>query len=137
MRWFPGCLPHRQLWVSNLFKDATQWLEVDLNLRPSGCKAQNIPLHHRIPLINIQQPEYISSSVSIAISTASFFNCEEYASTVTLLHENYHGSFNMEFTVLHYNHMERLPNVINLQNSQRAVLPSGKYQTHNHSAPFS
>ena len=26
------CLPHRQLWVSNLFKVATQWLWVDLNL---------------------------------------------------------------------------------------------------------
>src|SRR5918994_2549816 len=44
------CLPHRQLWVSNLSKVATQWLEVDSNLRPSGCKAQNIPLHHRVPL---------------------------------------------------------------------------------------
>ena len=36
------CLPHRQLWVSNLSKVATQWLEVASNLRPSGCKAQNI-----------------------------------------------------------------------------------------------
>src|SRR6218665_1523314 len=45
------CLPHRQLWVSNLSNVATQWLEVDSNLRPSGCKAQNIPLHHRIPLL--------------------------------------------------------------------------------------
>ena len=26
------CLPHRQLWVSNLSKVATQWLEVDSNL---------------------------------------------------------------------------------------------------------
>jgi len=25
------CLPHRQLWVSNLSKVATQWLEVDSN----------------------------------------------------------------------------------------------------------
>src|SRR6218665_3882994 len=39
------CLPHRQLWVSNLSKVATRWLEVDSNLQPSGCKAQNIPLH--------------------------------------------------------------------------------------------
>jgi len=45
-----SCLPHRQLRVSNLSKVASQWLEVDLNMRPSGCKAQNIPLHHRVPL---------------------------------------------------------------------------------------
>src|SRR6218665_3868069 len=43
------CLPHRQLWASNLSKVTTQWLEVDSNPRPSGCKAQNIPLHHRVP----------------------------------------------------------------------------------------
>jgi len=42
------CLPQRQLWVSNLSKVAKQWLEVDLILRPSGYKAQNIPLHHLI-----------------------------------------------------------------------------------------
>src|SRR6218665_1698004 len=35
------CLPHRQLWVSNLSKVATQWLEVDSNPRLFGCKAQN------------------------------------------------------------------------------------------------
>src|SRR6218665_1510043 len=28
---------------------ATQWLEVDSNRRPSGYKAQNIPLHHHVP----------------------------------------------------------------------------------------
>src|SRR6218665_3619148 len=43
------CLPHRQLWVSNLSKVATQWLEIDSNPRHFGCKAQNIPLHHRVP----------------------------------------------------------------------------------------
>ena len=43
------CFPHRQLWVSNLSKIATQWLEVDLNLQPYGCMAQNIPLHHHVP----------------------------------------------------------------------------------------
>src|SRR5688572_29100500 len=42
------CLPHRQLWVSNLSRVATQLLEVDSNLQPFGYKAQNIPLHHRI-----------------------------------------------------------------------------------------
>ena len=42
------CLPHRQLWVSNLCKVATQWHEVDSNPRPSGCKAQNIPLRHHV-----------------------------------------------------------------------------------------
>ena len=36
------CLPHRQLWVSNFLKAATQWLEVDSNHRPSGYKAQSI-----------------------------------------------------------------------------------------------
>src|SRR6218665_2294056 len=43
------CLPHRQLWVSNLSKVATQWREVDPNPRPFGCKAQNLPLHHGVP----------------------------------------------------------------------------------------
>ena len=37
------CLPHRQLWVSNLSKVSTQWHEVDSNPRPFGCKAQNFP----------------------------------------------------------------------------------------------
>src|SRR6218665_53728 len=41
------CLPHRQLWVSNLSKVATQRLEVGSSPRPSGFKAQNKPLHHR------------------------------------------------------------------------------------------
>src|SRR6218665_1398092 len=45
------CLPHRQLWVSNLSKVATQWREVDSNPRPFGCKAQNLPLHHGVPLL--------------------------------------------------------------------------------------
>src|SRR6218665_187496 len=44
------CLPHRQLWVSNLSKVAMQWREVDSNPRPFGCKAQNSPLHHGVPL---------------------------------------------------------------------------------------
>ena len=47
------CLPHQSeevVLVSNLSKAATQWLEIDSNLRPSGCKAQNIPLHHHVPL---------------------------------------------------------------------------------------
>ena len=43
------CLPHKQLWVSNLSKVATQRCEVDSNLRPFGCKAQNLPLHHGVP----------------------------------------------------------------------------------------
>jgi len=43
------CLPHRRLWVSNLIKVATQWFEVDSNLQRSGCKSQNIPVHHRAP----------------------------------------------------------------------------------------
>ena len=47
------CLPHKQLWVSNLSKVAMQWLEVDSNRRPFGCKSQNIPLHHRVPCIYV------------------------------------------------------------------------------------
>jgi len=30
------CLPHRQLWVLNLSSNFKQWLEVDLNLRPTS-----------------------------------------------------------------------------------------------------
>jgi len=44
------CLPHRQLWVSNLSKVVMQWFKVDSKPRPFGCKPQNIPLHHRVPL---------------------------------------------------------------------------------------
>src|SRR6218665_1241904 len=40
------CLLHRQLWVSNLSKVATQWSEVDSNPRLSGCKAQTIPIQY-------------------------------------------------------------------------------------------
>ena len=43
-------LPHRQLWVINLSRFAMLWLNVDLNLWPSGDKAQSILLHcHIIP----------------------------------------------------------------------------------------
>src|SRR6218665_1477808 len=49
---FSRSLCHRQLWMSNLSKvAATQWLEVDSNLRHSAYKAQNIPLHHRVQSI--------------------------------------------------------------------------------------
>jgi len=34
------------LQMSNLSKVVTQWLEVDYNLQPSGCKAQDLPLHN-------------------------------------------------------------------------------------------
>jgi len=67
------CLPHRQLWVSNLSKVATQWLEVDSNLWPTGCKAQNILTHHRVPysihefkqviLISTESRDYCNESV--------------------------------------------------------------------------
>ena len=43
-------LPRRQLWSRNLSKIATQWLEVDSNLRPFSCKTQNIPLHHPVQI---------------------------------------------------------------------------------------
>jgi len=40
------CVSHSQLWMNNLSKVATQWLEVDSNLRPSGYKAQNTTASH-------------------------------------------------------------------------------------------
>src|SRR6218665_2066331 len=54
----PRCLTHRQLWMSYLSKVTTQWLEVNSNLRPFNCKAQNIPQdnpvpHHIITLLQI------------------------------------------------------------------------------------
>src|SRR5688572_28117394 len=38
---------HEQLRVKDLPGVPTQRLEVDSNPQPSGCKAPNIPLHHR------------------------------------------------------------------------------------------
>ena len=38
-----------QLCAKDLLKVPTRRLEVDSNLQPSGCKAPNIPLHHRNP----------------------------------------------------------------------------------------
>src|SRR6218665_1893127 len=62
------CLPHRQLWMSNLSKVATQWFEVYSNLLPSGCEAQNIGLllHHRVPrlLRSVLQSIDIGASAS-------------------------------------------------------------------------
>src|SRR5688572_16116110 len=40
---------HEQLRVKNLPRVPTRRLEVDLNPQLSGCKAPNIPLHHRAP----------------------------------------------------------------------------------------
>src|SRR6478672_5520767 len=40
---------HEQLRVKDLPRVPTRWLEVDSNPQPSGCKAPNIPLHHRAP----------------------------------------------------------------------------------------
>jgi len=58
------CLSHRQLWVSNLSKVATQWLEVFSNLRQFSCKAQNIPLHHRTPAIYICYLKFRENAVA-------------------------------------------------------------------------
>src|SRR5688572_18138540 len=38
---------HEQLRVKDLPRVPTRRLEVDSNPQPSGCKAPNIPLHHR------------------------------------------------------------------------------------------
>src|SRR6218665_4065111 len=52
------CLPHRQLSVSNLPEVTTQGRKVDSNPRIFGCKAvkaQNIPLHHGVPINDYQR----------------------------------------------------------------------------------
>ena len=64
------CLPHRQLWVSNLPKAATQWLEVDSNPRSFCCKAQNILLHHRVPPVCICN--FVLAILSVPICPLSF-----------------------------------------------------------------
>src|ERR1043165_1821526 len=38
---------HEQLLVKDLLRVPTRRLEVDTNPQPFGCKAPNIPLHHR------------------------------------------------------------------------------------------
>src|SRR5688572_8164829 len=40
---------HEQLRVKDLPRVPTRRVEVDSNPQPSGCKAPNIPLHHRAP----------------------------------------------------------------------------------------
>src|SRR5678815_4081857 len=42
---------HEQLRVKDLPRIPTRWLEVDSNQQPSSCKAPNIPLHHRAPVV--------------------------------------------------------------------------------------
>src|SRR5688572_14140742 len=44
---------HEQLRVKDLPKVPTRQLEVDSNPQPSGCKAPNIPLHHRAPKVPV------------------------------------------------------------------------------------
>src|SRR5688572_21452902 len=44
---------HEQLRVKDLPRVPTRRLQVDSNPQPSDCKAPNIPLHHRAPLIYI------------------------------------------------------------------------------------
>ena len=47
------CLPHRQLWVSNLSKVVMQWLEVDSNLRPPVARHRTYPypiVSHKVSL---------------------------------------------------------------------------------------
>ena len=46
----PKC--YRQLWVKDLPKVPMWRLEWDLNLRPSGCKAPNLPLSHHAHAFN-------------------------------------------------------------------------------------
>ena len=42
---------HEQLRVKDLPRVPTRRLEVNSSPQPSGCKAPNIPLHHRAPTI--------------------------------------------------------------------------------------
>src|SRR6188768_3789759 len=42
---------HEQLRVKDLPRVPTRRLEVDSNPQPFGCKAPNMPLHHRAPII--------------------------------------------------------------------------------------
>ena len=44
-----------------------QWLEVDLNLQPSGSKAQNILLYHHVPHLRSSLPEIFSCLSSAAL----------------------------------------------------------------------
>src|SRR5688572_28951022 len=47
---------HEQLRVKDLPRVPTRGLEVDSNPQPSGCKAPNIPLHHRAPRSMTKKP---------------------------------------------------------------------------------
>src|SRR5688572_3663471 len=46
---------HEQLRVKDLSRVPTRRLEVDSNPQPFGCKAPNIPLHHRAPQWNKEE----------------------------------------------------------------------------------
>src|SRR6218665_635801 len=47
----PKC--YRQLWVKDLPKVLTWWLEWDSNLRPSGRRAPNLPLSHHASQVHV------------------------------------------------------------------------------------
>ena len=55
---------HEQLRVKDLPRVPTRRLEVDSNPQPSGCKASNIPLHHRAP-VKCVKLEIFHSSIKI------------------------------------------------------------------------
>src|SRR6218665_3432949 len=62
-------LPHSRLQVSNLSKVTRHWPQVDLKLRSSGYKAQNIiatPLHHN------EKPEALFINEKSTTSPAIF-----------------------------------------------------------------
>ena len=54
---------HKQLRVKDLPRVPTRRFEVDSNPQPSGCKALNIPLHHRAPRV----PKKLSKCMRIVI----------------------------------------------------------------------
>ena len=61
------CLPHRQLWVSNLSNVSRQWLEVDLNLRPSSYRPsrhRTYPFTTTSPVTTLQKGKTKSSTIN-------------------------------------------------------------------------
>src|SRR5688572_29102925 len=64
-----------QLRVKDLPKVPMRRLEVDSNPQPSGCKAPNIPLHHRTPhlyqSIHIPNPLWCSSTYGYELYSAA------------------------------------------------------------------
>ena len=78
---------HEQLGVKDLPRVPTWRLEVDSNPQPTGCKAPNIPLHHRAPLLKLNP--------KVAITGTSWWHGLPFT-----LHETFlSGSWSSTFTL--------------------------------------